>query len=290
MQHIPIVKYQGYGNDYIILESQHLNTVSSIDEVVKRICDRHYGVGSDGVALIHQTNRPDAHFTVRIFNADGGEAAMSGNGTRCAAAHLYQSGLWSDSMLRLNTKSGVKTYRLLEREAPGHFKFEAEIGRPQFESDKIPFKPLDWLERVMDFPLKLSDEEVVRITALQMCNPNCVLFVDDLNRLDWRRIGREIERHPLFPERTNVEFVRVIDRGRIEAKVWERGVGETLSSGTGASAAAVGACINNFTESKVEVVMPGGTLHVEWRAEDGEVLLTGVADLVFHGEWESPVT
>ncbi|MGH9898163.1 MAG: diaminopimelate epimerase, partial [Pyrinomonadaceae bacterium] len=221
MRRIPFVKYQGYGNDYIVLESQQVGDVGSISAIVRGICDRHYGVGGDGVALISRTSVKGTHFNVRIFNADGSEAAMSGNGTRCAAAHLYQSELWTEPVLRLDTKAGAKTYRLLGREE-GHFKFEAEIGRPQFQSEKIPFRSPVSLERVIDFPLELSDEEVVRVTALQMCNPNCILFVDDFNHLNWRRLGREIEKHSLFPERTNVEFVRVIDRGRVESRVWER--------------------------------------------------------------------
>jgi diaminopimelate epimerase len=127
--------------------------------------------------------------------------------------------------------------------------------------------------------------ETVRVTALEMCNPNCCLFVDDFEGVDWRRLGRLIESHTRFPERTNVEFIRVVSRERIEVRIWERGVGETLSSGTGSSAAAVAACVNGLTDRRVTVETPGGGLEVEWRDVDGEVVLTGEAEVVYRGEW-----
>jgi diaminopimelate epimerase len=128
------------------------------------------------------------------------------------------------------------------------------------------------------------------VTALQMCNPNCCVFVEDFDAIDWRRVGRAIETHRRFPERTNVEFIRVRDRTHVEARVWERGVGETLSSGTGASSVAVACIVNELTERRVSVEMPGGRLEVEWRAEDGEVLLTGEAEVVYAGEWMAEQT
>jgi diaminopimelate epimerase len=140
------------------------------------------------------------------------------------------------------------------------------------------------LSEVRDYKLALSGGESLPVTALQMCNPNCCTFVEDLELTDWRRLGREIESHAAFPERTNVEFIRVLDRGRIEARVWERGAGETLSSGTGACAAAVASMVGGRTDRHVSVRMPGGLLEVLWR-EDGEVLLTGTAEVVYRGEW-----
>jgi diaminopimelate epimerase len=143
---------------------------------------------------------------------------------------------------------------------------------------------LEPLAEVRDYPLALADGETVTVTALQMCNPNCCVFVEDFDRTDWRRLGRTIESHAAFPERTNVEFIRVIDRNNIEARVWERGAGETLSSGTGACAAAVASMIGGYTDRHVRVSMPGGLLEVLWR-DDGEVLLTGTAEVVYRGEW-----
>lgn len=277
-------KLHGYGNDYIVIEAEQLGGVGALDEFVRRICHRHYGAGADGVALVEKLSNVPGDFGVRIFNPDGSEAAMSGNGTRCAAAYLYYRKLWSEEELRLMTRAGLKLYRLRERLGEGSFRFAAEIGKPLFESAAIPLTLDEPLPEVKNYPLAVGDGETVNVTALQMCNPNCIVFVDDFEAVDWRRLGRVIESHRLFPERTNVEFVRVSDRGHIEVRVWERGVGETLSSGTGACASAVAAAFNELTDRRVRVEMPGGLLEVEWR-DDGEVLLTGTAELVYTGEW-----
>jgi diaminopimelate epimerase len=291
------VKFHGYGNDYLVFEASELEGVGlsggferldsgePFPDFVRRVCDRHFGAGSDGVAVVEPLGEgAEADFRLRIFNPDGGEAAMSGNGSRCAAAYLHHAGLWVDDALRFSTRAGVKRYALRGRPAPGSFRFEAEIGRPLFDSASVPVLTSEPLAEVRDYPLALPDGETVRVTALQMCNPNCCAFFDDLEATDWRRLGRAVESHAAFPERTNVEFVRVIDRRNIEARVWERGAGETLSSGTGACAAAVASMIGGHTDRSVRVSMPGGLLEVFWR-EDGEVLLTGTASVVYQGVW-----
>jgi diaminopimelate epimerase len=268
-----------------------------LSEFSRRVCDRHFGAGGDGVAAVERMagetiGKSDdgmsggaADFRVRIFNPDGSEAAMSGNGTRAAAAALFHEGVWSREELRLSTRSGVKLYRLLSSDAArGRYRFAAEIGKPRFGSASVPIHVDEPLKRVADHPLEVALGEVVRVTALEMCNPNCCLFVEDFAAVDWRRLGRLIESHPRFPERTNVEFVRVVSPERIEVRIWERGVGETLSSGTGSSAAAVAACLTDRTGRRVSVETPGGELEVEWR-EDGEVVLTGEAEVVYRGEW-----
>jgi diaminopimelate epimerase len=209
---------------------------------------------------------------------------MSGNGSRCAASYLHFEGLWTAEELRFQTRAGVKRYVLRERTGEGSFRFEAEIGRPRFDSASVPILTPEPLEEVRDHPLALAGGERVAVTALQMCNPNCCVFVEDFDGMDWRRLGRALESHAAFPERTNVEFVRVLDRQKIEARVWERGAGETLSSGTGACAAAVASMVGGRTDRHVGVRMPGGTLEVLWRG-DGEVLLTGTAEVVYRGEW-----
>jgi diaminopimelate epimerase len=279
------VKFHGYGNDYIVCEASELAGVAGdVPEFVRRACDRHYGVGGDGVATLEPAANDGADFVLRIFNPDGSEAAMSGNGSRAAASFLYFQGLWRGNELRLSTKAGVKLYRLLEQDGRGRYRFAAEIGRPALDSATIPMMTGEARERVVDFPLTLETGEVVRLTALQMCNPNACIFVDDFERADWRRVGRAIESHPQFPQRTNVEFVRVRDRETIEVRVYERGVGPTLSSGTGACAAAVASCLNERTDRRIRVEMEGGRLEVEWR-DDGEVLLTGEAEVIYRGEW-----
>ncbi|HEV2705026.1 MAG TPA: diaminopimelate epimerase [Pyrinomonadaceae bacterium] len=281
------LKFHGYGNDYLVFEETELAGVASLNEFARRVCERHYGAGADGIAVVGELAGADAaaDFSLRIFNHDGSEAAMSGNGSRCAAAYLYERALWTREELRFQTLAGVKLYRLRARPQPGRYRFEAEIGRPRFDSPSIPFRaePAP-LPEVRAYPLVVPGGEVVTVTALQMCNPNCCVFVEDFEATDWRRMGRAIESHRQFPEKTNVEFVRVRDRQRVEARVWERGVGETLSSGTGACAAAVASMLNGLVEREVSVNMPGGLLEVLWR-NDGEVLLTGDAELVYTGDW-----
>jgi diaminopimelate epimerase len=278
------IKFQGFGNDYIVVEASQVAGVESLNEWVRRMCDRHYGAGADGVALISEAADESADFAVRIFNPDGGEAGLSGNGTRCAAAYLYYRKLWADETLRLETRAGVVIYRLRENDAAGHFLFESELGQPKFESAAIPMLTENVLERVTDYPL-IIEGETVRVTALLMGNPNCTVFVEDFERMDWRRIGRALEKHESFPERTNVEFVRVRDRHNIELRIWERGAGETFSSGTCACAAVVASIINGKTERDVNVWTPGGLIKIVWRESDDQVVLTGKADVVYSGEW-----
>ncbi len=292
------VKFHGYGNDYLVFEAAELAPVGlhsgfeqheegdAFRDFVRRVCDRHFGAGGDGIAVVEPltTKEGGADFRLRIFNPDGGEAAMSGNGSRCAAAYLHHQGLWAVEELKFLTRAGVKRYYLRERLGGGSFRFEAEIGKPLFDNASIPMLTPEPLAEVRGYPLALEGGETVRVTALQMCNPNCCVFVDDFEASDWRRVGRTLESHPAFPERTNVEFVRVIDRANVEARVWERGAHETLSSGTGASAAAVASIVNGHTDRRVRVQMPGGLLEVLWR-DDGEVLLTGTAEFIYRGEW-----
>jgi diaminopimelate epimerase len=280
---INFTKFQGFGNDYIVFEAAQLSGVSNLNEFARAVCDRHYGAGADGIDVVSSSTDSSADFVVRIFNVDGSEANLSGNGTRCAAAYLYYRGLWARDELRLKTRSGIKLYRLLERLGPGGYLFDSELGQPKFDSSSVPMLTGTPLDPIIDFPLEVDGEEYP-VTALQMGNPNCCVFVEDFDALDWRRIGKAIENHPLFPERTNVIFVRVMDRGNIEERIWERGVGETESSGTCSCAAMVASVINNRTDRRVQVHAPGGVIPIEWR-DDGEVLLTGRADVVYTGDW-----
>jgi diaminopimelate epimerase len=276
-------KFHGYGNDYIVFEAAQLTEVGDPGDFARRICNRHYGAGADGIAIAVASEEGTSDFQVRIFNPDGSEAGMSGNGTRCAASYLYFHNLWSNDLLRLQTRNGIKRYHLLERSRDGSFLFRSELGQPKFDSSSIPMLTDQPLERVIDYPLAVGDE-TVRVTALQMGNPNCCIFVEDFDLIDWRRLGPLIENHPRFPERTNVIFVRVVDRGNIEERIWERGVGETESSGTCSCAAVLASVINDQTDRRVNVHAPGGLMPIEWR-QDGEVVLTGRADVIYSGEW-----
>ncbi|HEV7843559.1 MAG TPA: diaminopimelate epimerase [Pyrinomonadaceae bacterium] len=277
------IKFQGFGNDYIIFEAKALGLVESLNNFARAVCDRHYGAGADGIVVISRAENESADFVARIFNADGSEAGLSGNGTRCAVAYLYYQGLWDEAILRLSTRTGVKLYRLREELSRGHYWFESELGQPRFDSASIPMLTDEPRERVVDYPL-VVEGETFPVTALQMGNPNCAIFVADFEQLDWRRLGRVLETHAQFPERTNVEFVRVSDRANIELRIWERGVGETKSSGTCSCAAMIASVIKGLTDRRVTVWMEGGHAEIVWR-EDGEVVLTGRADIVYSGDW-----
>lgn len=280
-------KFHGYGNDYLVFEAGQLTEVGDLGDFARRICNRHHGAGADGIAIAEVSAENSSDFQVRIFNPDGSEAGMSGNGTRCTASFLCYHNLWTPSSanepLRLQTRNGIKRYHLLEQSASGSFLFCSELGQPKFDSATIPMRTGEPLERVIDYPLTV-DDETLRVTALQMGNPNCCVFVDDFRRVDWRRLGPLIENHSLFPERTNVIFVRVVDRDNIEERLWERGVGETESSGTCSCAAVVASVINGKTDRRVNVHAPGGVIPIEWR-DDGEVVLTGTAEVIYSGEW-----
>lgn len=286
-------KFHGFGNDYIVIESGHLalakiTSTAELSEFAQRICNRHYGAGADGIAVVGPSESQDADFHVRIFNPDGSEASLSGNGTRCAAAYLHYKQLWLAQELRLSTRAGVKLYTLREDDGTGRYVFDSELGQPKFDSASIPVITDEPMEKVIDYKLGVNGESFA-ITALQMGNPNCCIFVADFNSLDWRQIGRRIENHKQFPQRTNVVFVRVADRNTIELRIWERGVGETEASGTCSCAAAVAAMVKGETERLVSVFMPGGKATIQWRGEgmDGEVVITGSAEVIYRGDWLS---
>jgi diaminopimelate epimerase len=276
-------KFHGLGNDYLVLEAERLNDVEDLGDFARRICNRHYGAGGDGIAIIGKLKGDVADFSCRIFNPDGSEAGLSGNGTRCAVAYLYYKDLWTREELVLSTRTGLKRYFLRGRPAPGKFVFESELGQPKFDTQSIPMSITPPLEKVVGYPLEVNGEQFP-ITAMLMGNPNCCIFVDDFDALNWRQIGKAIEVHQKFPDRTNVVFVRPVERTLIELRIWERGVGETSASGTCSCAGAVAAMINDKADRDVRVVMEGGEVRIKRRA-DGEVVITGTAEVVYSGQW-----
>jgi diaminopimelate epimerase len=279
-------KFQALGNDFLIIRESALRSgADDLEALSKRICDRHFGAGADGVELLLDSPRSaGADFEVRLFNADGGETPISGNGTRCVAAYLYLVEKWDRPEVRIATGAGVKVLRPVDRSG-SRMVFEAEMGAPRFASEEIPVITTTRLDRVIRQQLDVYGQSV-EFTATSMGNPHCSVFVDDFERVDWRTLGSKIETHAAFPDRTNVEFIRVINRDEIEARFWERGVGETLSSGTGACGAALAAMINGLTAVKVKVLTAAGALIVEWR-DDGMVVQTGESSAVYRGEWLS---
>jgi diaminopimelate epimerase len=280
---INFTKFHGLGNDYLVIEPQDLNEVDDLGHFARRICNRHYGAGGDGIAVVSKSENETADYRIRIFNPDGSEAGLSGNGTRCAAAYLYFKGLWSGYQLRLITRSGVKRYFLRQKIGNGKYIFESELGQPKFDSRSIPMAIKPPVDRVIDYPLEVNGN-TLPITALQIGNPVSCIFVNDFDELDWRHFGPLIENHKLFPDRTNVVFARVLDRQTLELRIWERGVGETTASGTCSCAGAVAAMVNQKMDRKVTVVMEGGEVKIEWR-DDSEVVITGSAEVVYSGQW-----
>src|SRR4029079_2038701 len=241
----------------------------------------HYGAGGDGIAIISESETDGADFNCRIFNPDGSEAGLSGNGTRCAVAYLYYKGLWSSDELRLSMRTGLKRY-FPRGQQSGKFVFESELGQPKFDSGSIPMSITPPLDKVVNYPLLVNGESFP-VTAMQMGNPNCCIFVDDFNALDWRAIGKAIEVHPQFPDRTNVVFVRPVERNFIELRMCERGVGETTASGTCSCAGAVAAMVNDKADRDVRVLMEGGEVTDKWAASR-EVGYTGTAEVVYSGD------
>jgi diaminopimelate epimerase len=280
---IKFCKFHGFGNDYIVIERQNIpDNLDQID-IALSMCQRHTGVGSDGIAIIGRLDGTEADFACEIVNPDGSVAGFSGNGTRCAVSYIYYKGLWSAPELKLKMRTGIKCYRLIEEIKSGHYWFEAEIGKPRFASDEVPFDSDTRLERVIDVPVTSYGKQFT-VSCVNVGNPVACVFVDAFEPA-WRAYGKALENNEAFPERANIVFVRVRDRGNIELKIWERGAGETSSSGTCVSAAAVLSAVTGRTDRRVSVHTEGGTTEFHWRGDD-EMLLTGRADLAFCGTWD----
>jgi diaminopimelate epimerase len=275
-------KLQGLGNDFLIIPVDDVNKLEKPEELAKKMCERNYGAGADGIVFVAQIHSEDADFASRIFNADGSEAEISGNGTRCVAAYLYYKELCQGSEIRILTAAGVKTGRFVTRQG-SQFDFEFDMGKPSLSSQEIPIaldKPLD---RVVKYPLIMGGD-VQEITCTSMGNPHCSLFVPSLEGIRIDELGPLLEDHPAFPMRTNVEFVQVISRQEIEVLFWERGVGRTLSSGTGSCGASIASMLNGYTDRSIRVNTPGGILQVVWQ-DDDSVKLTGSAEVIYEGVW-----
>lgn len=282
LTHIPFTKLQGLGNDFLIIQVEDINNLPQPAQLARRMCERNYGAGADGIVFATPSTQSDAEFSSRIFNADGSEAEISGNGTRCLAAYLHYKGLWSKADINIATLAGVKSGRLVGREGL-RFDFEFAMGEPRLASADIPINLDTPLAQVVNYPLMMGGE-MQRITCVSLGNPHCTTFWSSFDKVNIDELGSLLEHHPAFPERTNVEFVRVITADEIEVLFWERGVGRTLSSGTGSSGASIAAMLNGFTNRAVTVKTLGGILKVCWR-DDGVVMLTGSAEVIYDGIW-----
>ena len=293
MTSIPFCKFHGFGNDYIVIEREAVPHGIDLSNLAKAICHRHTGAGADGIAVVRTGSGSDripndhdaADFFCEIINPDGSIAGFSGNGTRCAVSYIYYKNLWPNPELKLETRSGIKNYHLIETIAPGHYIFEAEIGRPDFTSAGVPVNTPEPRDSVIDFEVEAAGRTFA-MSCVNVGNPVAIAFVDDFD-FDWRLYGRELETNAIFPEKANIVFVKVRDRENIDIRIWERAAGETSSSGTCSSGAAVLAAFTDRTGRRVSVHAVGGTTEFLWR-DDGEMVITGRADLAYCGEWPTP--
>ena len=266
----------GLGNDFVVIVEWPQET-RNWPELVRRLCHRRLGIGADGVAVLQPGEK--TRYRLRVFNADGSEAEMCGNALRVAGKYLYERGLVRETIFQLEMQQAVKTLRL--ELADGRVAaVEVDMGSPLLDSTAVP---VDGPARQVIGEELEAAGQVFKITAVSMGNPHCVIFGGDPELVPLREWGPLIETHPLFPAKTNVEFVEVLSPGEARLRVFERGVGETLACGSGACAVLVAGVLNGVLSRRARMHLPGGTLRVEWR-EDGHVYMTGPASEVFHGE------
>lgn len=273
---LKFTKMQGAGNDYIYMNGfdQQINNPS---ELAVKLSNRHFGIGSDGLVLILPSDTCD--FRMQMFNSDGSEAEMCGNASRCVGKYVYDKGLTTKKEITLETKAGIKYITLLDGDEKGR-RITVDMGEPILEPSLIPVSVAE--EPVLDYPLDI-DGKIWKVSCVSMGNPHAVVFTQDIKELDLPVLGPKFEKHPVFPRKTNTEFIEVVDRNTLNMRVWERGAGETLACGTGACAAAVAAVLNNYCNRNVLVHLLGGDLEIEWRKENNHVYMTGEAVTVFEG-------
>ena len=272
-------KMQGLGNDYVYVNCLK-ETIADPPALAKKISDRHFGVGSDGLIMINPSDKAD--FEMEMYNADGSRAEMCGNGIRCVAKYVYDYGLTDKTRISVETLAGIK-YLDLTVENGKVSLVRVDMGRPILDPENIPVQAEG--RRVVDEPLTVDGKEY-RMTCVSMGNPHAVIFVDqDVRELPLEQIGPSFENHERFPKRINTEFARVLDRRTVEMRVWERGSGETLACGTGTCATAVACVLNGLTEDEITVHLLGGDLYIKWDREKDTVYMTGPAETVFDGEW-----
>ena len=274
----------GAGNDYIYVNTLLYNIEDPVKAAIQWSVP-HTGIGSDGLVLIDEAKIPEADYSMRIFNADGSEAMMCGNASRCIGKYLYEKGLTDKTQIRLLTLSGIKILNL-HLDATG--KTVESVTVDMLEPVTKNKAQLSTDDGSLTEGLVEADDKEFRGTFVSMGNPHFVIFVDDISEIDVARYGKILEYDPLFPERCNIEFAEVLPSGAIRTRVWERGSGITMACGTGACATAVAAAITGRASRESDIVMDGGTLHIEWSEQDGHVYMTGPAAFAFEGEVALP--
>ncbi len=274
-------KMHGLGNDYVYVNGFE-EPVDDPADLARRVADRHFGVGGDGLILILPSESGSGDVRMRMFNADGSEAQMCGNGVRCVAKYAHDHGLSDANPLRVETAAGVK---VIDLQLDGEGKVATatvDMGEPVLDAPRIPVKVPQ--QRVIDVPLRIS-KNAYQMTCVSMGNPHAVIFVPGARGVPLETVGPEIEMHYLFPERVNVHFVEVHSGEEVTMRTWERGSGITLACGTGASAVCVAGVLTGRTGRQVTAHLPGGDLQLEWREANNRVYMTGPATEVFQGQW-----
>lgn len=269
-------KMHGLGNDYVCINCFR-ERVEDPPGFARTLCDRHYGIGADGLILICPSKVSD--FKMEIYNSDGSVAGMCGNGIRCLGKYVYDYGLTGKETLSIETKSGIRNMHLQIRDGKACGAM-VDMGVPRLNAHSIPI--LSEKDLVINDPIEVQEKNY-RMTGISMGNPHAVIFSEEINGISLEETGRELEFHPRFPERANIEFCHVTARDRMEIRVWERGVGETLACGTGACAAVVASVLNDLTDEEVIVKLLGGELSVRWDRKVNHVFLEGPAVKVFDG-------
>ncbi len=276
MASLRFTKMHGIGNDYVYVDC-FSQTVRDPAAVARRVSPRRTGIGSDGLILICPSDTADCR--MEMYNADGSRGEMCGNGIRCVGKYVYEHGIARRESLRVETDAGTKSLNL--HVAGGRVdRVTVDMGAPILDGPRIPVAAEG---RVIDSPLLVGGAQY-RITCVSTGNPHCVVFLPDVDDLPLAEIGPQFEHHPFFPQRVNTEFIKVLGRGELRMRVWERGSGETAACGTGACAAVVAAALNGRTARRAVVHLNGGDLEIEWDASNDHVLMTGAAEEVFNGE------
>ena len=278
MQTFKFSKMHGAGNDYIYVNCFE-EKVENINETAKAVSDRHFGIGSDGLVLICPSDVAD--FRMDMYNSDGSQAEMCGNATRCVGKYVYDRGLTDKTQITLETLAGIKILDLNVKDGEVQTVC-VNMGSPELVPKNIPIDSN--LDRFISEDVEV-DGKVYKVTGVSMGNPHAVTFIDDTDSLEIEKIGPKFETHKLFPKKINTEFAQIVDRNTIKMRVWERGSGETMACGTGASATLVAAVLNGLCDRKVRIQLLGGTLEIEWRESDNHVYMTGPARFSFDGVW-----
>lgn len=277
---LKFTKMHGLGNDYVYMDAIN-QKIENRAELAKYVSDRHFGIGSDGLILICESKVAD--FRMQMFNSDGTEAEMCGNGIRCVGKFVYDKKMTNKDIVTIETLAGIKTLKLTIKDGKVE-KARVDMGEPILEPSKIPVISKEM--PVKNLKLKVEDKEF-KFTAVSMGNPHAITFIDeDVKEFELEKYGKPVEINDAFPKRTNVEFINIVDRNNIKMRVWERGAGETLACGTGACASAVASVLNGYTDRNVNVELLGGILEIEWNEENNHVYMTGSATTVFEGEIE----